>query len=178
MNAPHSRASDGVNNIPSRLTYLRLHADSIFLSLLAVYSGASDLARPHNETIAIAVGPPVPPALLAWSAMLLVGGVLVGIGVGTRELRSELLGRAVIIIALTWSASRYAVVLGPFVGDTIEKYIVLAIVILICVMRASAILKPDTIYVVYPGRARPTSEDSELVLHGAADPATTTEESA
>lgn len=155
---------------PSRLTYLRLHADSMFLSALALASGSTTLARPHAEVLTATLGHP-PISIFAWSVLLMLGGLLVGVGTTTRHFRSELVGRAMVVIALVWAATVHAAVLGPTSGDAIEGYIVVGIVTVVCALRASALLSPMTVYVVYPGRERPAGEDEELVLQGSADPA-------
>ena len=136
-----------------RLAYLRIHAYGLFLGLLAAVSGALNLANPSRSEISAELGR-VPASLIGWSSVLLVGGLLVLQGMIRRDMRAELLGLAFTTVAVTWSTVGTARVFGAASGDARSAYLLLGIVLLVAGLRASALLAPGTLYVVYPGRRR------------------------
>lgn len=137
----------------TRLAWLRLNADALFLAGLAIVQGF-DLFHPHAGDLAVRLGF-VPPLFWVWSTLYVIGGLALLVGLLERHTGIELIGgRLVICIAAVLETFRIGTAYGFASHVATERYLVLALLLGLAVLRTSALLPAQRIEIVIPRRVK------------------------
>lgn len=146
------------------LAWVRLNADGVLLSLLALAAGL-DLFHPQAEDLARALGF-VPPTFYLWTAGYVTGGLLMLVGFFKRRIGPELAGRLVLCLSVGLETARTGAILGWASSTMADRYVTVGIVVALCAVRATALLSKDGL-VVFVGGSGPDG----LIEDDHADPA-------
>lgn len=136
---------------PSRAAWLRINADGVLLAMLAFIAGI-DLFDPQYSDIARDVGY-VPPTFYLWTSCYFVGGALMLGGFIWQRMLPELAGRLLLCLGFLMETVRTASLIGWLHHDLLVNYLVGAVLITVCGIRAGALLSRKGLTIVIGGRS-------------------------
>lgn len=130
-----------------RLGWLRLNADTLFLALLAAGAGTFNLIDPSGDDVTAAAGGVVYPLHYLQAGSYILAGLCLIYALVRGRVRPEVLARAVLLGGVCLGVWRHVIVLGWADSDTVEAYVLLAIVAGTSVLRLSMLLNPGGLMV-------------------------------
>ena len=135
-----------------RLAWARLNSDGwLFVGLLLL--SALEVLRPDTSNIARVIG--YPPAFQElWLVGFAVAGTLMGIGFLTARTSFEVLGRAILVVAVAAQTIAVGAAIGWDAADTITRVITFLLVAVLSWLRVTTLLSPDGLTVTIPSRER------------------------
>lgn len=127
----------------TRWAWARLNADTLFLVLLATFSGIFDIVDPARDAVTAlalqALASPSPMHYIRAGSYVLVGLLLLA-SLLWSSLRLEVLARCLLISALLLNAGRHVWWLGWGDSETIAQVTLLGVVALVTALRFSVLL--------------------------------------
>lgn len=135
----------------SKTGWLRLNSDGVLIATLALYAGFFDLIQPGYQALTDRLGYQ-PPTYFVWNTLYILGGCVMLIGFFRRRIAPELCGRLLIYCGSLVEFVRIASAYGWGTHETYERLTIVILLTFFFVLRASVMLNPRGLAVVFQGR--------------------------
>jgi hypothetical protein len=127
----------------TRWAWARLNADTLFLVLLATFSGIFDIIEPHRDAVTVlalqTLNEPSPMHYIRAGAYVVFGLMLLAALLWS-SVRLEVLARCLLISAVVLNAGRHVWWLGWQDTETAAQLVLLAVIALVTALRFSVLL--------------------------------------
>jgi hypothetical protein len=148
-----------------RFMWARLNADTLFLALLAIFAGALDIYRVQANVVVL-IHPEEGPLAIARASCFVLGGLLMLYSLLSGRVNWEVLGRCILIGAVTFQVWRRWIEFGFSDTRTEESLITLLILLFTAWLRITGLFSKDGLSVFLPPKGMTQSEVDDATTMG------------